>query len=419
MKATDEPGGDGGALAALGLGAATSSSATATTPSCTGAGSPRLRSRRRRPRRPRCGHRRAAPCSREWCTARSTTRSPRWKETWSRSRPTSPHRRRLGRSRGRAGGARRPGRPRSGPGGERPVGVRRLHGDAPGGARERRWQGGRRRRRGGDARPADGRPLRRRRPLRADTGRPGSVRADRSDVPPGRRGARRRCGRSPTTRLPTGPTRRTRITSKQYAEDVAEVQLLGRNTVDHAHGPADRDGPVLHRPDLRPVQPRPAAAQRRARARRRESARLLGYTWVAVADTMIACWEAKYHYMFWRPNHAIQRADHRTPDPTWLPLVTGNHPEYPSGHACFTAGVTKSLQEYFGTQVARADAHEHGDRHDADVHASRPARRGRRGRPRLGRAPLPHDDDRDGQALPADRARTSQGPLPRRTRGNG
>ena len=41
----------------------------------------------------------------------------------------------------------------------------------------------------------------------------------------------------------------------------------------------------------------------------RQSARLLGYTWVAVGDTMIACWEAKYHYMFWRPNHAIQRAD--------------------------------------------------------------------------------------------------------------
>ena len=41
----------------------------------------------------------------------------------------------------------------------------------------------------------------------------------------------------------------------------------------------------------------------------RESARLLGYTWVAVADTMIACWEAKYTYKFWRPNHAIQWAD--------------------------------------------------------------------------------------------------------------
>ena len=41
----------------------------------------------------------------------------------------------------------------------------------------------------------------------------------------------------------------------------------------------------------------------------RESARLLGYVNVATADTMIACWEAKYYYNFWRPNHAIQRAD--------------------------------------------------------------------------------------------------------------
>ena len=34
-----------------------------------------------------------------------------------------------------------------------------------------------------------------------------------------------------------------------------------------------------------------------------------GYVNVATADTMIACWEAKYYYSFWRPNHAIQRAD--------------------------------------------------------------------------------------------------------------
>ncbi len=86
----------------------------------------------------------------------------------------------------------------------------------------------------------------------------------------------------------------------------------------------------------------------------RESARLLGYTWVATGDTMIACWDAKYHYRFWRPNHAIQRADTdgnpaTTPDATWLPLIVGNHPEYASGHACFTAGVSTSLEQYFGT----------------------------------------------------------------------
>jgi len=69
---------------------------------------------------------------------------------------------------------------------------------------------------------------------------------------------------------------------------------------------------------------------------------------------MIACWEAKYHYYFWRPDHAIQRADTdgnpaTSPDPTWRPLVVGNHPEYPSGHGCTTAALTESLHNYFGT----------------------------------------------------------------------
>jgi len=87
----------------------------------------------------------------------------------------------------------------------------------------------------------------------------------------------------------------------------------------------------------------------------RESARLLGYVNVATADTMIACWEAKYHYYFWRPTHAIQRADTdgnpaTSPDPLWAPLIVGNHPEYPSGHACFTGAVTESLRNYFGTR---------------------------------------------------------------------
>jgi hypothetical protein len=92
----------------------------------------------------------------------------------------------------------------------------------------------------------------------------------------------------------------------------------------------------------------------------RESARLLAYVNVATADTMIACWEAKYHYYRWRlrPNHAIQRADtdgnpKTSPDPTWLPLIVGNHPEYPSGHACITAALTESLHNYFGTKKVR------------------------------------------------------------------
>ena len=139
------------------------------------------------------------------------------------------------------------------------------------------------------------------------------------------------------------------ITSKKYADDVAEVQLLGRNT--STTRTAQQTETVRFFTD--PTYVQFSRGLRRLSGERgldvAESAKLLGSTWVAVADTMIACWEAKYHYMFWRPNHAIQRAA-TNPDPTWLPLVTGNHPEYPSGHGCFTAGVTKSLQEHFGSR---------------------------------------------------------------------
>jgi hypothetical protein len=85
-----------------------------------------------------------------------------------------------------------------------------------------------------------------------------------------------------------------------------------------------------------------------------ESARMMAMVHVSTADTMLGCWEAKYHYNFWRPQHAIQRADTdgnpaTVQDTTWTHLINGNHPEYPSGHACFTSGVTNSLAEYFGT----------------------------------------------------------------------
>ena len=142
----------------------------------------------------------------------------------------------------------------------------------------------------------------------------------------------------------------------------------------------------------------------------RESARLLGYVNVATADTMIACWEAKYHYNFWRPNHAIQRADTdgnpaTTKDTTWLPLVVGNHPEYPSGHSCFTGSVTESLRQYFGTKKVKLviTSLAPGAGPTRTYENLGRARRGRPERPRLGRPPLPLDDGGDQQVLPADR----------------
>ena len=145
------------------------------------------------------------------------------------------------------------------------------------------------------------------------------------------------------------------LTSKKYAADVRELAALGRAT--GSQRTAAQTETVRFYTDQTFVQ-YSRALRGLVEARGldvSESARLLGYAHVAAADTMIACWDAKYHFMFWRPNHAIQRADtDRNPgtsvDATWTPLVTGNHPEYPSGHACFTAAVAEALRGYFRTK---------------------------------------------------------------------
>jgi len=85
-----------------------------------------------------------------------------------------------------------------------------------------------------------------------------------------------------------------------------------------------------------------------------ETARMMAMAHVSAADSLVGCWEAKYHYNFWRPQHAVQRAstdgnDDTIQEDTWTHLLNGNHPEYPSGHSCFTSAVTRALADYFGT----------------------------------------------------------------------
>jgi hypothetical protein len=151
---------------------------------------------------------------------------------------------------------------------------------------------------------------------------------------------------------PDGPLE---LTSKRYAQDVGEVQAFGRAT--------NSSRSVLQTETARFFTENPFVQYGRAlrdliNARGldlSETARLLAYVNVAAADTQIACWWAKYYYYFWRPNHAIQRADTdgnpaTSPEAGWSPLVTGNHPEYPSGHGCVTTAVTESLRRFFGTR---------------------------------------------------------------------
>lgn len=86
-----------------------------------------------------------------------------------------------------------------------------------------------------------------------------------------------------------------------------------------------------------------------------QTARMLAMAHVSGGDAMIACFDAKYAYWFWRPIQAIRRADTdgndaTAPDGTWRPLrPTPNHPEYPSAHACHSSAVTGALEAFFET----------------------------------------------------------------------
>jgi hypothetical protein len=74
----------------------------------------------------------------------------------------------------------------------------------------------------------------------------------------------------------------------------------------------------------------------------------------AATDAVIAGFEAKYFYRFWRPRTAIPRADtddnpDTDPDPAWTPLLTVNHPEYPAAHAFWSTALTDAVARFFGT----------------------------------------------------------------------
>jgi hypothetical protein len=84
-----------------------------------------------------------------------------------------------------------------------------------------------------------------------------------------------------------------------------------------------------------------------------DSARLLATLYVSGADAAIGCWDAKYHYSFWRPVTAIRNGDidgnpDTAPDASWTPLgTTPNHPEYPAAHGCVTGSIANALKDYF------------------------------------------------------------------------
>ena len=86
-----------------------------------------------------------------------------------------------------------------------------------------------------------------------------------------------------------------------------------------------------------------------------ENARLFALLSMATADAMVAVFDAKYEYEFWRPITAIRNGDiddnpETERDASWEPLgATPMHPEYPCAHCIVAGSAGTVMQSFFGT----------------------------------------------------------------------
>jgi hypothetical protein len=159
---------------------------------------------------------------------------------------------------------------------------------------------------------------------------------------------------SPSQFRPDGPNA---LDSQAYADDFNQVKTLGRIDTESRTPDQTNEARFWTDHDIRQWNDgllRLAAAEGLDTL---QTSRMLALAHVAGGDAMIACFDAKYHYWFWRPFQAIARAANdgnpaTTADPSWLPLgATPNFPEYPSAHACHSTAVVTALDAFFGTDT--------------------------------------------------------------------
>jgi hypothetical protein len=145
--------------------------------------------------------------------------------------------------------------------------------------------------------------------------------------------------------------------TKKWAREYNEVKSVGSN-VSTTRTPEQT---VAARFWAEPPVPQQHAALRKFVLDHRlgivDAARFMAMVSVVFADGNIACFDAKYHYAFWRPITAIRAGDTdgneaTIGDPSWTPLLpaTPNHPDYPSAHSCITPGAGRVIATFLGTR---------------------------------------------------------------------
>jgi hypothetical protein len=138
--------------------------------------------------------------------------------------------------------------------------------------------------------------------------------------------------------------------SEQWARDYNEVKSLGRRD-SKTRSAAQTDNarfweaalPSIYHGVVRSVANSPGRDVM-------QNARLFAAATQAADDAIIAVFDAKYHYAFWRPITAIRNGDTDANaaterDASWLPFLdTPMHPEYPCAHCIVAATIGTILQ---------------------------------------------------------------------------
>jgi hypothetical protein len=144
------------------------------------------------------------------------------------------------------------------------------------------------------------------------------------------------------------------LSSGEYVHDYDEVKALGRiNST--ARTQAQTDLSLFYSDNFIALWERTLRGIADANINNiGDSARLFALANLAAADAIIAAWDGKRYWHFWRPITAIQQGDNdgnpqTAGDATWLPLIpTPPYPEFPSGANSLTGAMTRILKHFFG-----------------------------------------------------------------------
>ena len=145
-----------------------------------------------------------------------------------------------------------------------------------------------------------------------------------------------------------------RLESRKYAKEFNEVKSLGVATDSTRN--ADQTDMALFWSEGPAIWTRIThQLSDRYGLRIADNARLFAMLYLTGADALIACWDDKAAWSFWRPITAIREADDdKNPktesDENWLPLIsTPPYPDHPSGLACVISAMAQTSRDFFGT----------------------------------------------------------------------